>query len=405
MLSSRPPARVLGRSTPADGRTRTTPQPWESPFRAVAMLLLCVGVRPTPATIALLLTPWFLWQLRRHLVSAAGAFLILATALGVAFTMSSGGSTPVAAFMVGVAVQGVGLGALSQRDRIRVFELFSRLVLVLTLAWVATHVEEFRATWTSTGVVGWSGHKNLFGYTLALALVPCVWPSVHRDRPLRGRLATLTQVVALFALVVTTRSSGALAVSVVVVLVGAVLRQNTPRSSSLTAGRLVIMVAVALVVLVNLTQTVELFGRDPTITGRTEVWTAVVDRLGDYAFVGDGPGTNWRGWSVGGLDGRPTALTQEVWDAASLRVTSSHDSALELAIVFGVPIALAIVVLFARSIVTAARFALGAPTLVLASWTLTAMIAESFATTPLILLGVACVVATKPEPPATVRQP
>jgi hypothetical protein len=396
-VSARSP-RAWASAKPEQGRRTRDYEPY---VRTVALVLLCLGTRPHVLVVTSVLTAYFVWQLRRTALNPPAAALLLIFGTAAIVTAANRGSLLVAVFTICVVLQGIELGRFNESDRARVLDLFSIAVVLLSVGWIAIHFGEFQSIRRSgLGVPAWAGHKNLFGYSLALALVPAVWPRSNGETvTLPARLVPpVARLFILVPLLLVSRSAGALAVAVGVGVIAVTLRMRPSRKHLMTPGRVFVLSIAVSVVLLNRSSTIRLLGRDQTLTGRTEVWTTVVDRLNHYLFLGDGPGTNWRGWGVGRFAGQPAPLTEAVWNATGQQLTSAHNSLLELCVVLGVILTGVVLALFLRSVLLVARSPGGARLLMLATWVAGSMFAESFATSPLILAMLALVIVADPSP-------
>lgn len=74
-------------------------------------------------------------------------------------------------------------------------------------------------------------------------------------------------------------------------------------------------------------QTLEAIGRDATLTGRTELWPAVVDKVSERPWLGYGYSGFWLGWDGASAD---------VWAAVRWQPPHAHNGLLDLALDLGV---------------------------------------------------------------------
>jgi exopolysaccharide production protein ExoQ len=77
----------------------------------------------------------------------------------------------------------------------------------------------------------------------------------------------------------------------------------------------------------NAEQIAGAFGKNLTLTGRTEFWPLVLDKIGESPWVGYGFGAFWQG-----LDG-PSAY---VWNASAFKAPNSHNGYLDLFLDLGI---------------------------------------------------------------------
>jgi O-antigen ligase len=190
----------------------------------------------------------------------------------------------------------------------------------------------------------WRGvfnQKNTLGFTAALLLVLTV---AYFHRLPRGLVYTLFAVGGLALLRARSVSAiGALLYALVVfaVLVAARRHGRTLRSRHLVA--LLILIFVAFVAV--LPHVLGRFGRDPTLTGRTVVWSTLwKDARADMTF-GHGVGAYW-------FDGRSQASLDSIEERLHFRPGQAHNGALDAILDGGLP---ALVLLIALGIAVTRR--------------------------------------------------
>jgi hypothetical protein len=214
----------------------------------------------------------------------------------------------------------------------------------------------------------WRGvfnQKNTLGFTAALLLVLTV--AYFRRLP-RGLVYTLFVVGGLALLGARSVSAiGALLYALVVValLVAARRHGRTVRSRHLFAILILIFVAFVSV----LPHVLGRFGRDPTLTGRTVVWSTLwKDARADMTF-GHGVGAYW-------FDGRSQASLDSLEARLHFRPGQAHNGALDAILDGGLP---ALVLLIALGIAVSRRalVAYGAG----CSWPLLVLVVAFMATT------------------------
>jgi O-antigen ligase len=148
---------------------------------------------------------------------------------------------------------------------------------------VDTHVGAYRGLWP---------HKNVAGFMLAMGFVALIgWTSQARSL-----LPFALGAPFLFALGLWANSSTALAcMMLAMAAIGAVwvVRQG-PITTTIAVTGLAIVAAVALVLGALVIEVVAgALGRDMTLTGRTEVWAALWQRIGAEPITGYGFGAFW----------------------------------------------------------------------------------------------------------------
>lgn len=137
-------------------------------------------------------------------------------------------------------------------------------------------------------------HRNLLA---AVLIPPLIAALVFDFRTARPRLTRFFVVVVLFAGLLSTRSSTGLVAGLVVVLLAVLLtaiRRVRAGYRIFPAVGSVLLVAVgAQLLFANMAGTLELLGRDATLTGRTDIWDNIRELIAEQPVVGYGWGAVW----------------------------------------------------------------------------------------------------------------
>jgi O-antigen ligase len=188
----------------------------------------------------------------------------------------------------------------------------------------------------------WRGvfnQKNTFGFTAALLLVLCI---AQFDRLPRGLVYTLFAVGGIALLGARSVSAiGALLYTLVVFAVLAAARRRARPLRSRNVVALLIVIFIAFVAV--LPHVLGRFGRDPTLTGRTVVWSTLWRDAREDIVFGHGVGAYW-------FDARSQASLESVEERLHFRPGQAHDGALEAVLDGGLPaLALLIALAFAAT--------------------------------------------------------
>jgi exopolysaccharide production protein ExoQ len=141
---------------------------------------------------------------------------------------------------------------------------------------------------------GMSGHKNDFGRLLALSCNIFLIGFLTRTSRRWIYLA-----FALFSILLIGGSRSGQAVVLVVLPPITLVMLLWLRRMSLQIRSLVILVAIPIGIFLSLlsnviiTEVLNILGKDPTLTGRSEIWSAVIASLGHHILLGGGYGTGW----------------------------------------------------------------------------------------------------------------
>ena len=261
----------------------------------------------------------------------------------------------------GVVMLGaVALGlVLPNRDVVAAFKLFVGLVLSVTVVAVAIdplariHIDPLGEAPDLAGWHGWFIHKNTMAGFLVVALPTAMAFYRHRTTRCLAYLAITVLIVGSDS----TTGRSALAMQVAVRIWFAVNRRLTSRGSATFAVSTTALVLVAgAAVVSSLAAIADAAGKDLTFTGRTQIWAAVIDKIGDAPLLGHG---------VKGIFGVPnTVETALVIRQIGFPAGHAHNGLLDVALqlgLVGVVIALAQVVRLIRSSLGEMRRSLSVP--------------------------------------------
>ncbi|MEO0498268.1 MAG: O-antigen ligase family protein [Pseudomonadota bacterium] len=144
---------------------------------------------------------------------------------------------------------------------------------------------------------GMLAHKNDFGRMIAFLFCLLVVAFIFRVGGRTGRFAALPLFGIAGMMIVNSNSAQAILLFVLVPLVLFLMLSMSKVSSTMRA-LLLVLVAPVVVIAAMSAQAVMvwglgLVGRDPTLTGRTQIWEATLIGLQDIAFAGGGYGAGW----------------------------------------------------------------------------------------------------------------
>lgn len=179
------------------------------------------------------------------------------------------------------------------------------------------HVGAWRGMWWEKNALG--GHMARASFVCAFLLV--------MDRP--WRLVWGGAVTLCAALVILSTSKTALLgllVGLGVLATGAWMRRGVVTTLSTIWIGFIAVGAMALVLIVAPGLIFELLGRDATLTGRTDIWTALLDAIAARPWFGYGYGAFW------GIDSEPA---YKVRLATEWLVPTAHNGWLETALSIG----------------------------------------------------------------------
>ncbi|WP_093361365.1 O-antigen ligase family protein [Tropicimonas isoalkanivorans] len=171
-------------------------------------------------------------------------------------------------------------------------------------------------------------HKNVFGWIACYTAVFAV--AMLRDPSPVVRKLGWTLFATGFTGIVLSQSATSLLGGIFAIISGFALQTVARRDgASRLVTQLVLFQVIAIVVMVltfNLQVLLETLGRDPTLTGRTELWAAVDPWIGDKLLFGYGYAAFW-------TESNPAVA--QIWDAIGWDAPGAHSSYRDLMLNFG----------------------------------------------------------------------
>lgn len=250
---------------------------------------------PALALVALACISTF-WSVEPDLSLRRGISLLAPTAVGIVVTLRFGTRE-----LVRLLAIALGLAAI--------------LSLIVAFLLPAEGIMNFGA---------WNGvydNKNSFGRAMALLVAVMVLVALDAKR---YRVSTWLAVAGTMGLVVLSKSVGALMTAVAVLILIPLFRSLRLRMTAVVAVGILSVLVGAIVLTVSLTNTEEVFallGRDPTLTGRTDIWAAALVSIAERPWLGYGHNAFWQGWG-----GPSAALVGSIgWESPN-----SHNGLIDL---------------------------------------------------------------------------
>lgn len=324
---------VLGRA-PAPSNVAVPPE-----LRALLVVLVCVvsvapyagadiaisGTSIAVALTALRVPPRYEVGARAVLLAAFGGLCVFSMAWSVA---------PFSTLPSAVAVLLMTIAAIltrrvmSRQAILLVLAIAFRIVLALSVlvAVAVPSVGLVNENYQTGALKGLFGHRNLLAFMALIALATFV--ALRRKR---SRRATVFDGLLAVGCLLAAQSQTVLvaaAGSGLFVLVVRWVRRFSGFSRVLigTAATTTIFTLVYLATF-SFADIVSGLGRDSTLTGRTDVWPAVLEQISDRPLLGLGWNGAWR-------DGLPD--TERMWRAAGFKMYHSHDGYLDVMLQLGV---------------------------------------------------------------------
>ncbi len=253
----------------------------------ISILLIGVGYKKV---IPLVIREKWLWML-------------LGIALASTFWSYVPGSTLRGSVFLGqLTLFGVYFAArYSLKEQLRLLAVTFSVVVLLSIA-IALALPDYGVMTSQEGGVhqgAWRGvyiHKNGLGRMMVLsALVFLLSASSNR----KYCWIFWTGFILSIAIIVLSTSKTALAIlltSIVLLPFYKALRWSSGLATSFAISTILVGGSVAVLLTSNAEAILGVFGRDLTLTGRTDLWAAVLDKIGERPWLGYGYGGFWRSW-------------------------------------------------------------------------------------------------------------
>jgi len=229
-------------------------------------------------------------------------------------------------FLALTTLTGLVLGTkYSLSELARMLALASVLHFALVLVFFVVDPRQIFSLSDGHALKGLTTHKNIFGFEAGLAVLVFLLVPFRRMAMLRWPLAATA-----FLLLVLSRSAGSL-VSTLVALAFLpflwLLRFRGLQRIPLLLLSFTTMAVAVWFLVQNLALVPQVLSKDPTLTGRTELWTLVVQAIGQRPMLGYGFDSFWMG-----LQGESLGIIRDVgW-----LVPTAHNGYLDLLLGTGI---------------------------------------------------------------------
>lgn len=176
----------------------------------------------------------------------------------------------------------------------------------------------------------WRGvfsHKNALGRAMALGAI--VLSLLANKRPLREWLFSLSAIVAVLTVFYSQSASSfvVLIACVIAIRLLPTLRSHSSAALFFVLFGLLIASSAAVLFVVSPMDLLGLLGRDPSLTGRTELWQLAMTAVTDRPWFGYGYSSFWLGWSG------PSA---EIWARLNWEPPHAHNGVIDMLLNLGV---------------------------------------------------------------------
>jgi exopolysaccharide production protein ExoQ len=165
------------------------------------------------------------------------------------------------------------------------------------------------------------GHKNILGRIMVLSTVVFAILAISSRR--YSWLAWISFGLSLILILGSTSKTTLLIFLTIMALLPfyRALRWNNTIAVPFFIALVLIGGSVGVLLIDNGETILEAFGRDLTLTGRTDLWAAALDKIWERPWLGYGYGAFWRGWSSESAD---------VWNVVRWQAPHSHNGFLDL---------------------------------------------------------------------------
>ncbi|MDO9712567.1 O-antigen ligase family protein [Paracraurococcus lichenis] len=193
-------------------------------------------------------------------------------------------------------------------------------------------------------------HKNVLGQAMAVGALACLHGMRTTRRPGAWPYVALLLIMAV-ALLSKSATACLTIFAFCAISLGVVLYRRGGIARMAATGAAVIGAPVGLVIIIDPSGVLELIGKDPTLTGRTELWAAVFDNIAQRPFLGWGLGAFW-------LASNPAG--EAISDSLGWVVPHAHNGILEMLLEVGVFGTAFFLLIWTRTVAMAVRL-IGSP--------------------------------------------
>lgn len=198
------------------------------------------------------------------------------------------------------------------------------LSVVTAIVWPTAAID------TSTpeeGLRGIFSQKNILGRIMALSFV--VWLIYAWDSPRERWLALGCATISLGLLLLSNSRTGLVVCLTLVMLLGLTALARARNSGALAVLCIGVLAVggVGIGVIGSVEGALDALGRNMTLTGRTQLWELVWNRIQDRPWLGYGYGGFWLGWA---------GPSRDVWSAMNWLPPNAHDGFLDTLLDVGV---------------------------------------------------------------------
>ncbi|GAA4915553.1 O-antigen ligase family protein [Actinomycetospora succinea] len=298
----------------------------------------------TVSLLALMSAPRYEAGLRAAVLATLGGTCILSTIWSVAPFSTLPAATAIVLLITATTLV---RRVMSQQEFLEVVAVAFRVVLLVSIltAIVVPSVGLVDENYQTGALKGLFVHRNLLAFMALIALATFV-----ALRKIRSRRVTVMDTVLSVACLLAAQSQTVLVAALGTALVIVVLRwvRRFTGFSRVIIGTLSLASILTLVYMAifSFAEIVSGLGRDSTLTGRTDVWPAVLEQIERSPLLG-------LGWNAAWREGLPD--TQRMWRAAGFKMYHSHDGYLDMMLQLGLVGLVLLVIALLGAIVLAVR--------------------------------------------------
>lgn len=262
-------------------------------------------------------------------VRSAGSNLALVTVGFLFFTLfwstDVGATIRPAIVYLFVIIGGIGIARIFDPEQY--MHLLSRACFLTAIGSILLAVTSPGLAFAGPDFIGIFAQKNVLGQTMAVGSLA----ALHGIRVARRPPLSEAFMLLVFAgMTVAAKSAAALLITLSFLGVGAVFKLwQKGEAARFVAGLLAVGMASVLAVMMFVAPdfALELIGKDPTLTGRTEIWAYVADDIWMKPLFG---------WGYFGFWHFENPAAREISDAVHWVVPHAHDGLLELLLNVGI---------------------------------------------------------------------
>jgi exopolysaccharide production protein ExoQ len=193
-------------------------------------------------------------------------------------------------------------------------------------------------------------HKNIFGRLMVLSNMVFLFVALGKpispvSNPSWRWLAWVCYGLSVALIILSTSKTALISfiILTIILLLYRTWRLNYSQLIPLTIAVILVLGSAAILVFDNINVITGAVGRDLTLTGRTDIWQVMLDKLADRPLTGYGFNAFWRDWD--------SPVTADVWRTLAWECPYGHNGFMDLLVELGAIALIAFIVSYITALI------------------------------------------------------